>query len=847
MARMKLTETVVSIGTILERDSSKLRQGVLCKAKYNICNLGELNRNKRIYERAVWDKVTSDKEIQEKLSHRTLFAHAEHPEGMQSSTEKIAGIVTEFLVEGNNVFNVMEVLDTPFGRIVDTLLRAGCGVGVSTRAEGELEECINEADGSRFYRVIPESYKYVTTDWTADPSTYGSFPESVERDLVSIVKSGLESKKVDTEFANMMLEKMVTKEAVSLRESLVKEDAYSDINKASDRVTKWVLSNYGDYEGDFDGNSLILHDKDGKVFKTIPKEDLRAAGILDSIMKAYELDESKKEEKYTVKKKSDSHFDVIDSKGHTRHSAKSSKEASQWIKSNESFGSYEIARAAGVADHRVADVSLEGDFYVIYDESGKKIGSVHKDRMTNESLKETRKHFNDLEIMVGERILHATGHVDYHVDEQYGSDADGNRGMARRFIDDVIIDSVVDDAGVSQAITSSIRSAVEAKVDDMDLSESRPKKPSYEFASSVNNYYHDQIENGKTPQEAKAEVAKKFQMADGDFDDLIYESKINENLIEDIYQIFIDVGLTGHQNLAIGKRLWPLLRARGINLDESKVDQSKLNEQGGHYTTGLGEIWKSLDKAKDLYFSAEAKKKLDESRTVQEKEMLVLAEFKAALDKIAVLEAENAKLLEIAEGDLSSVRANYATDVMDYTKKIGILREEISNVSKSVRLHVAKIKEQFESDKVKLGGDVRAEFETKISEIQKQALDSVEKIYEKKFSDLKVSVEKESVEMREHYNKQLMKLVVNIKVKEASLESEITPKQLALLEACKSEDEIEAKLNEIKVYMKEHSFHSDEFKTDQNIVVPVHETVDDAVREGRASVNQTGHLLKSLK
>jgi hypothetical protein len=183
MAKMKLTETLVSVGEILERDSAKLPQGVLCRAKYNICNIGELNRNKRIYERSVFEKVLADSDIKEKLEKRTLFAHAEHPEGMQSSTEKIAGIVKEIQIGDKNVYAVMEVLDTPYGRICDTLLRAGCGLGTSTRAEGELEEAIEEGTGNKYFRVVPEAYKFVTVDWTADPSTYGSFPESVEMDL----------------------------------------------------------------------------------------------------------------------------------------------------------------------------------------------------------------------------------------------------------------------------------------------------------------------------------------------------------------------------------------------------------------------------------------------------------------------------------------------------------------------------------------------------------------------------------------------------------------------------------------------------------------------------------------
>jgi hypothetical protein len=48
-----------------------------------------------------------------------------------------------------------------------------------------LEEA--EDDKGKFQRVVPESYKYVTTDFTADPSTFGVMPLDVKRNLVAVV------------------------------------------------------------------------------------------------------------------------------------------------------------------------------------------------------------------------------------------------------------------------------------------------------------------------------------------------------------------------------------------------------------------------------------------------------------------------------------------------------------------------------------------------------------------------------------------------------------------------------------------------------------------------------------
>lgn len=238
MARQLIVERFVTQGKILEKVG--LPEGVLCKARYPICDLGEFNRNNRVYEKAVWDKVLGDSEVLERMKSRSLFMQEEHPEeGNQTKTGHIAGIVTGIDVDEatNKVFMNAEVLDTPYGRIVDTLLKAGCGLGVSTRAEGELEEIVSEdskdkeeegGEDKKKFRVIPDAYKFITVDFTADPSTYSSYPEKVERDLVGIVKAGVDNEKIDRDFAATVLECMKIPEAVALLESITHDKHHKE-------------------------------------------------------------------------------------------------------------------------------------------------------------------------------------------------------------------------------------------------------------------------------------------------------------------------------------------------------------------------------------------------------------------------------------------------------------------------------------------------------------------------------------------------------------------------------------------------------------------------------------------
>jgi len=204
---MKLTETTVCPVQIIESDRSKLPETVLCRVVYPICNIGELNANNRLYEQDVWEKVLADETIQEKMSSRTLYGQAEHPEETQSDLRETSHIITRTWIDEDNkhVLQEIDVIATPTGKIIDTLLRAGCRVGVSTRAEGDLEEFEIE-EGKTCQRVIAESYRYVTTDFTADPSTFNVEPLTLQKNVAPMLKREMESNSKGRQFARLLYE-----------------------------------------------------------------------------------------------------------------------------------------------------------------------------------------------------------------------------------------------------------------------------------------------------------------------------------------------------------------------------------------------------------------------------------------------------------------------------------------------------------------------------------------------------------------------------------------------------------------------------------------------------------------
>jgi transposase-like protein len=183
-----LKEALASGSAVAASKSSgaDLPDGVLCRVSYPICNIGKRNANNRVYEKEVWDKVLLQDDLKRKLENRALFGHAEHPEQTQSNLEKTCHVIFEMWQHDGVVWQTLDILDTPTGRIVDCCLRAGCGVGMSTRAEGDLEEA--EDEQGIYQKVVAESYAYETTDFTADPSTASALPHNIKFKVVKEIK-----------------------------------------------------------------------------------------------------------------------------------------------------------------------------------------------------------------------------------------------------------------------------------------------------------------------------------------------------------------------------------------------------------------------------------------------------------------------------------------------------------------------------------------------------------------------------------------------------------------------------------------------------------------------------------
>jgi hypothetical protein len=144
-----------------------------------------INKNKRMYPFGVLDENV--KKLQECVKNRGLIGELDHPTDSIIHFEKASHVITKLWWDGNVMMGEGEILNTPHGKILKSLLNDGVRIGISSRGVG------NGKVDENGILVIGESYKLITFDAVADPSTFAAYQEKVpskkEGSVVSVENS----------------------------------------------------------------------------------------------------------------------------------------------------------------------------------------------------------------------------------------------------------------------------------------------------------------------------------------------------------------------------------------------------------------------------------------------------------------------------------------------------------------------------------------------------------------------------------------------------------------------------------------------------------------------------------
>ena len=169
---MKLiTELVEDLDIVTEADSegkeSLFIEGIFLQAE-------QKNRNGRVYPLEILEREVR-RYKKDYVKQNRAFGELGHPDGPTINLERVSHMITELRKSNNDFVGKAKVLSsTPYGKIVEGLLKDGAKLGVSSRGMGSLDE---SQKGTKI--VKDDFYLATAADIVADPSAPHAFVQGV--------------------------------------------------------------------------------------------------------------------------------------------------------------------------------------------------------------------------------------------------------------------------------------------------------------------------------------------------------------------------------------------------------------------------------------------------------------------------------------------------------------------------------------------------------------------------------------------------------------------------------------------------------------------------------------------
>lgn len=93
--------------------------------------------------------------------------------------KNISHTIREIWMEGDVVYGKVEILDTPCGKIIEAIVKAGCKPGISSRALGSLQRENN-------VNVVQDDLQIICWDFVSEPSTPSAFMHLAEAKVIDM-------------------------------------------------------------------------------------------------------------------------------------------------------------------------------------------------------------------------------------------------------------------------------------------------------------------------------------------------------------------------------------------------------------------------------------------------------------------------------------------------------------------------------------------------------------------------------------------------------------------------------------------------------------------------------------
>ena len=143
------------------------------------------NKNGRKYPREILEKEVN-RYNKEYIAKNRAYGELGHPQGPTINLERVSHMITQLQPDGSNFVGKAKIMtETPYGKIVESLINEGAQLGVSSRGMGSLKQVGNTNE------VQKDFYLATAADIVADPSAPGAFVNGIMESKEWVWDNGL--------------------------------------------------------------------------------------------------------------------------------------------------------------------------------------------------------------------------------------------------------------------------------------------------------------------------------------------------------------------------------------------------------------------------------------------------------------------------------------------------------------------------------------------------------------------------------------------------------------------------------------------------------------------------------
>jgi hypothetical protein len=162
---------------LTEQEKREVSNGaVYLSGKFSAAD--EENGNGRIYPFSVLKREVES--YQKLIRENRALGELDHASNEILNLKNASHIIKELWWDGKTLYGKMKLLNTPSGKIAQTLVNDGVQLGISSRALGSLNESGNGP------AIVGEDLLLISWDIVSEPSSVGAFlkPQYVNESLI---------------------------------------------------------------------------------------------------------------------------------------------------------------------------------------------------------------------------------------------------------------------------------------------------------------------------------------------------------------------------------------------------------------------------------------------------------------------------------------------------------------------------------------------------------------------------------------------------------------------------------------------------------------------------------------